>query len=77
MLITMDICILFFIPCMMPEIYDVKMQRFTCSKNLNIKGYGEKKLLKVKLRGKAENAIQGLSHHGSLILKMTCAAKLT
>jgi hypothetical protein len=34
----------------------------------------EKKLMKVKLRGKAEDAIQGLSHHdGPVILKMTCA----
>jgi hypothetical protein len=38
----------------------------------------EKKILKVKLRGKAEDAIQGLGHHDSpLILKMTCAAKPT
>jgi hypothetical protein len=66
-----------YIPFMMPHEYDVKMERFTCSRNSNVMGY-RKKLLKVKLRGKAEDAFQGLGHHGGpVILIMTCAAKLT
>jgi hypothetical protein len=40
MLITMDMY--YTLPCMMPDEYDVKMQCFTCSRNLNVMGYGKK-----------------------------------